>query len=371
MSGADLLNRYLRQFWLEGAILKILDLQKGIEGLTNSILLDILCGRSKFVDTEDGMNLEDDEEDEDLSIDYVSSVFYDNFRDVFDRITSYSFGLKSSFDNDDKEEYIHFWGLLDEYSKRLHDLRSNYEAFVELTGYDTVDGDDIIGEVYFEQKTEHVSDSVRELRSTLPSINYEQDEDEEELSYEELNKLILSKFSFEHLHIKNLFMIDNNYKALQIMEINGSNGIEMRLEYREAFDKLEKARGENIFSEDILKCAWNSGWLAPDGSFYGCSDLIHNEFTPRLVKYFNQKGELTNTEESNPDRILESANFIKFSSGRWLYMEDECKPSKQQLEVIYKWVSEKAKDFRVCLGSRCEKINLDILESRINCAKEW
>lgn len=48
-------------------------------------------------------------------------------------------------------------------------------------------------------------------------------------------------------------------------------------------------------------------------------------------------------------------------------MEEDFKPSKAQLQVIFRWAHEKADDFRVYLGD--EFVNLDILQSKINSAK--
>lgn len=64
---------------------------------------------------------------------------------------------------------------------------------------------------------------------------------------------------------------------------------------------------------------------------------------------------------------VEVNGWIKFSSGRWLYMEEDFKPSKAQLQIIFKWAHDKADDFRVYLGD--EFVNLDVLQCKINSAE--
>lgn len=63
------------------------------------------------------------------------------------------------------------------------------------------------------------------------------------------------------------------------MKVTGSNGMDLLLKYKQAQREADEARGNKIFSEDIMNCIWNSGWLSPSGEFYGCPDLGHVEFT--------------------------------------------------------------------------------------------
>lgn len=68
-------------------------------------------------------------------------------------------------------------------------------------------------------------------------------------------------------------------------------------------------------------------------------------------------------------RLWEDCKVKKLNeiSGRWLYMEEDFKPSKAQLQIIFKWAHDKADDFRVYLGD--EFVNLDVLQCKINSAE--
>lgn len=147
------------------------------------------------------------------------------------------------------------------------------------------------------------------------------------------------------------------------MKVTGSNGMDLLLKYKQAQREADEARGNKIFSEDIMNCIWNSGWLSPSGEFYGCPDLSHVEFTKKLVECLN----ISDVCDNNYDRALELDGWIKFSSGRWLYMEEDFNPSKAQLQIIFKWAHDKADDFRVYLGD--EFVNLDVLQCKINSAE--
>lgn len=94
-----------------------------------------------------------------------------------------------------------------------------------------------------------------------------------------------------------------------------------------------------------------------------CPDLGHIEFTKKLVECLN----ISDVCDNNYDRALELDGWIKFSSGRWLYMKEDFKPSKAQLQIIFKWAHDKADDFRVYLGN--EFVNLDVLQCKINSAE--
>lgn len=340
MKIAEQLNDTLRRLWEDCKVKKLNEILKGIEGISNEQVLSVLQGEKNFYDTDDGgLLLEDSTPEEHLSIDSVLNNFKYQYKDLISRIVSYSFGMNENYNEDDYEGFLHYWGLLSNYTESFKKLQENYKEFVKLTGVDTIRLKEIVEETYHELK-----------------------EDEDEYSYKNINNRWLRTLNFSHLHVKNLLALEKNYSALEIMKVTGSNGMELLLEYKQAQREADEARGDRIFSEDIMNCIWNSGWLSPSGEFYGCPDLGHIEFTKRLVKHLG----IDNVHD-NCDRTLELDGWIKFSSGRWLYMEEDFKPSKAQLQVIFRWAHEKADDFRVYLGD--EFVNLDILQSKINSAK--
>lgn len=334
---AEQINDMLRRCWEEGEVKKVNEILDGVEGISSEQALSVLQGEKSFCDTDDGgLLLEDSTPEEHLSIDSVLNNFKYQYKDLISRIVSYSFGMHENYNEDDYEGFLHYWGLLSNYTESFKKLQENYKEFVKLTGVDTIRLKEIVEETYHELK-----------------------EDEDEYSYKNINNRWLRTLNFSHLHVKNLLALEKNYSALEIMKVTGSNGMDLLLEYKQAQREADEARGDRIFPEDIMNCIWNSGWLSPSGEFYGCPDLGHIEFTKRLVKHLG----IDNVHD-NCDRTLELDGWIKFSSGRWLYMEEDFKPSKAQLQVIFRWAHEKADDFRVYLGD--EFVNLDILQCKIN-----
>jgi hypothetical protein len=341
MKIAEQLNDTLRRLWEDCKVKKLNEIVKGIEGISNEQVLSVLQGEKNFYDTDDGgLLLEDSTPEEHLSIESVLNNFKYQYEDLTSRIVSYSFSMRENYNEDDYEGFLHYWRLLNNYTGSLTRLQENYKEFVELTGIDEIQPKEILKEVYNELK-----------------------EDEDEGSYKNVNDYWLHTLNFSHLHVKNLLVLEKNYSALEIMKVTGSNGMDLLLKYKQAQREADEARGNKIFSEDIMNCIWNSGWLSPSGEFYGCPDLSHVEFTKKLVECLN----ISDVCDNNYDRALELDGWIKFSSGRWLYMEEDFKPSKAQLQIIFKWAHDKADDFRVYLGD--EFVNLDVLQCKINSAE--
>lgn len=349
MKAANFINDLFIEFWLDCNIAKIKELQEGIEGLTNEHVLSILHGEKHFVDTEDGMVLEDFYTGEDWSNEAVECMFQSKFEDIYTRIFSYSLNMSRAFEEGDKDEVLHLWKLLNTYYSNLNKLRNNYTLFLILTEMESswVE-DDSMSEVYNILKLEHVKDDIDDFKATYTK------------SYDDLVKSYLCKFSLDHLHIRNLLILNGQYTSLEMMELTGTNGAELLTDYKNAQLALENVRGNNIFPENILECFWNSGWLAPNGDFYGCADLSHTQFTNNLIEYLDYK------VEGNVDRFLETNGWIKFSAGRWLYCKEDFSPTKNQLEVIKVWANDKAGALKVYLGDSF--IGLDVLESLIKTA---
>ena len=315
---AEQINDMLRRCWEEGEVKKVNEILDGVEGISSEQALSVLQGEKSFCDTDDGgLLLEDSTPEEHLSIESVLNNFKYQYEDLASRIVSYSFGMRENYNEDDYEGFLHYWRLLNNYTGSLIRLQENYKEFVELTGIDEIQPKEILKEVYNELK-----------------------EDEDEGSYKNVNDYWLHTLNFSHLHVKNLLVLEKNYSALEIMKVTGSNGMDLLLKYKQAQREADEARGNKIFSEDIMNCIWNSGWLSPSGEFYGCPD--HVEFTKKLVECLN----ISDVCDNNYDRALELDGWIKFSSGRWLYMEE---------------------DFRVYLGD--EFVNLDVLQCKINSAE--
>lgn len=346
MQVANYINRLFIEFWLDCNIAKIKELQEGIGGLTDEHVLSILHGEQHFVDTDGGMDLEDFHTEEDWSNEAVECLFKSKYEDLYTRTISYSLNLARAFEENDKEEVLHLWKLMNNYHTKLNELRNNYTLFLALTNTKSsfLEGD-FMSKVYDSLKLDDLESEIGDLKTTCTK------------SYEDLVKGYLHKLSLDHLHIRNLLMLNGQYTSMEMMELTGTNGVEFLTEYKNAQLALENVRGNNIVPEDILKCFWNSGWLAPNGDFYGCADLSHTQFTNDLIGCLDYK------VDGNSDRFLEVNGWIKFSSGRWLYYKEDFKPTKEQLEIIKIWADKRANTHRVYLGESF--IGLDVLESLI------
>lgn len=102
---AESINTFIQQNWIDLRISKLRELQVGIDGLTDDILLDICLGKAYFVDSPGGMDLEyNNSEDSDLqeySITSINRNFKSRLDDIVSSIIGYSYGLQHY-----SEEYI-------------------------------------------------------------------------------------------------------------------------------------------------------------------------------------------------------------------------------------------------------------------------
>lgn len=178
-------------------------------------------------------------------------------------------------------------------------------------------------------------------------------------SYKDLVFEYLSTLNFNFKYALDYLIREHNYQTIELLKLDLSNGLKYIPEHKKAQSELDTLRGDDIFPEDILECIWNSGWLSPNGELYGCPDYDHINFSDRLVKYLNLSG-------TNSDRILETNGYIKFSCGRWLYIEEDLTPTIKQLETILKWNEERNKGLKICIGGQPKMVNVDIIESRLN-----
>lgn len=350
MNIATWMNDTLHNLWESCEVGKIKNIVEDIEGITNEQILSVLHGEQRFYDDDGGLSLEDSTPSENLSTKAIEDNFRDKYYDLISRVVSYSFGISKNYDFDDREGFLYYWKLISNYNKKIEELDEDYKAFVELTGCNNIELEEILKKVYNDLKAEEETD-----RWDIPVTS--------SLSYEQVNKDLLNNLNLSNRHVLNLLASTKNYRALATVQMTGSNGMDLLVDYKLAQNNADEARGDKVFAEDILNCIWNSGWLSPNGEFYGCPDLAHVAFTEKLCKHLEIQG-----VDGNYDRALELKGWIKFSSGRWLYFKDDLVPTKRQLKVISTWLNERAKDTKVYLGEGF--VSYDILESLINSAPE-
>ena len=123
---------------------------------------------------------------------------------------------------------------------------------------------------------------------------------------------------------------------------------------------MDAYQTDKIVSDDIVDSVWNSGWLAPDGTFYGCPDLNHSDLDDRLWRHLSN-GDTNNGETSS--RNIEKLGYIKLSSGRWLLPDSNYIPTKKQLEEIIRCQNDKYKTSRTYYEDGFT--NVEVLKSKL------
>lgn len=258
----------------------------------------------------------------------------------------YSKGLYLDTDEDRR----HYYSLLKNTFEEIHELENNWKEFCTLIKCNI--NLKVKDYLYDEESLETDNVDVFNYVEHLDSPN-------KASSYKDLVSEYLSTLNFSFKYALDYLIEEHDYRTIELLKLDSSNGLKYIPEHKKAQSELDTLRGDNIFPEDILECIWNSGWLSPNGELYGCPDYDHINFSDRLVKYLNLSG-------TNSDRILETNGYIKFSCGRWLYMEKDFTPTIAQLETILKWNKERNKSLKICIGDELSMVNVDIIESKLN-----
>lgn len=345
MYNGEYITELLRQFWVELEFKKAYDVLKSFgENMTNELMIKLLTGSAKFEGDNGDLMLTDDNTTELYGIDLKASAIYqriyNKMLDLNERLYAYEKCIHQAEDDDDIEYYHN---LIKNYTKDLHKLEAEYEYFVKIAGSGFKDIKHIDFYTLAKQK-----------------LNLEAAIEE----YSTFMRHYVNKLNFSPLNAKNMLYMQNRLYVLQLCEMNKSNCLYYLKDHKEAQERMTDLRYD-IFPEQILQTIWNSGWLSPNGEFYGCSDLSHIEFTEDL--YNKVKDNLEDSTYSvlgGYDGCLEKNGWVKFSCGRWLYTK---KPTKKQLEVILEWAEERSDMKGICLGSDIEDlVSIELLKSKIN-----
>nr|DAT90418.1 MAG TPA: hypothetical protein [Caudoviricetes sp.] len=367
---AESINTFIQQNWINLKISKLRELQDTIDGLTDDILLDICLGKAYFVDVQSSIDLEyNDLESLDLqeySVTSINCKFKSRLDDIVSSIVGYSYGLyhcseecidKTDIDIHDSSDVSRYLFYVIDACAKYNSLFSEFDLFVKLVGEDwgfKLNQDDSLIRAILDIKHERAEDKFTRCTSSETAVLRKQVPTP---IYEDLN--------FEPLHAVNRLTLDNNMAALGSLQISGSNGLYYLPEHRKAQKDTYAAKVNKTIPDDIVKSVWNSGWIAPDGTFYGCPDLQHVEFDDLLY-------EKIKTPESDAETIgiftngrrIELLGYIKLSEGRWLLPYPEFIPTREQLQAIIKCQKEKYKTTRVYYGNGF--LGLDVIESKLN-----
>lgn len=360
---ADLINDFIHKSWSDLKISKLREFQNEINNLSDNILLDICLRKVCFVDSSDGgMELKcNDLENEDLEKYSIQSINYE-FKSRLDKIVydiiAYSHGLKhyseeyidglndDIYDSSDISKYMFY--VIDA-CKKYDSLFSEFDLFIKLVGDDynfELNEYDSLIKALLDMKHEREDDKLKydKIRVSIPT-------------YKDLN--------FSPSHVINKLITDENTTALEFLRISGSNGMHYLQEHREAQEYEYSIKEDKTTPDDIVKSVWNSGWVAPDGTFYGCPDLKHVEFNELLYnKIRTPESDAKTIDATSVDRKLEILRYIKLSEGRWLFSDLDFIPTKQQLQAIIRCQERKYKTSRTYYEDRF--LELGVIKSKLN-----
>lgn len=345
-----MITYYLRNFWQDCRIDSIQRIRETIPNINDETLLEILEGKKKTV-TEDGIHftIEDDHEEDEmyLSRDRIQESFEYKFMDLASQVMGYSKGLHLDTDEDRR----HYYSLLENTFEKIHKLENNWKEFCALIKCNI---NLKIEDYLYDEDSLEVDD--------VDVFNYVEhlDSPNKASSYKDLVSEYLSTLNFSFKYALDYLIREHNYQTIELLKLDLSNGLKYIPEHKKAQSELDTLRGDDIFPEDILECIWNSGWLSPNGELYGCPDLDHTNFSSKLIKFLGLE------ETNNPDRVLEKAGFIKFSMGRWLYMDEDLTPTVEQLRTILEWNDKRNKSLKLCIGDGSTLTNVDIVETRLH-----
>lgn len=331
---ADIINNLIYEYWIDLKITKLREIQKEFDGLTDEQLLECCSGIAKFEDDEGGLTLVYNSDlenlDEELSIESRAKRFKEKYKESMDSIIGYSRGVSIYNDENnlnDLDLYINHVAMV---CRDFKNIPKELEEFNKLVKKNfTLDRKQLLLDLL-----------IKEIEEELPQVPEKK----------ELN--------FDPLYAVNTLALNKNHTALNFIQITGENGLHYLDEHRTA--QRDAYQTDEIVSDDIVDSVWNSGWLAPDGTFYGCPDLNHSDLDDRLWRHLSN-GDTNNGETSS--RNIEKLGYIKLSSGRWLLPDSNYIPTKRQLEEIIRCQNDKYKTPRTYYEDRF--MNVEVLKSKL------
>lgn len=370
---SNFLNDTLRQFWVELECEKIENVRQSIPGLSETLIRGILVGTNKFVnDPSTGdMLYTSDEATElfgiELSVANIRKRFDEAFYDCYDRIYGYEKCLNQLDQEDDDFEY--FSELIETYHEKLAKTKKEFKFFLilcaelpelENSNFVKIGESSIKKRVLNDQKVQIMKENYE-----MAQANYSK-----ELNFSRQNALNVLFSNISTIALGQLCALDN------------TNGLKYLPEHKMAQEECEEIR-PYIYPENPIKTCWNSGWVSPKGWFFGCSDLSHIEFSKELLKlgddglgcHIDTSGY---NSDMNAEAVFENNGWLKLSSGRWMWMDEDedgnpRNLTKEQYSVIFE-LSKYRGDIKVFLSptySTDEWCSLDLLESKMNSAKSF
>jgi len=118
-------------------------------------------------------------------------------------------------------------------------------------------------------------------------------------------------------------------------------------------DLIKNDARTSIEPEDVGTMNWDSGYIAPDGKFYGCPDIQHREFSKDLAEKFGllpkkswlkaKRGERL-SEPPDCEIIMDKAGWVRVSVRRFFWDREFCKITQGQFVAIKDFMNAKQMD---------------------------
>ena len=151
-------------------------------------------------------------------------------------------------------------------------------------------------------------------------------------------------------------------ELMRLTNTNGRQFHEMHIEYQTYLYR------NGVKKEKANETHYNSAWIAPDGSFYGCPDIMHSDAAGLLCIMLYE-------ETGNAERKLEKEGWIKLSAGTVVYFGvNSMIPTIAQWETVLAWMRNPIN--KQCLsGKRVYNVGKDmyfsaaLIEQNINATK--
>ena len=88
--------------------------------------------------------------------------------------------------------------------------------------------------------------------------------------------------------------------------------------------------------QDIVGSEFNTGYISPQGDFYGCPDVAHRQLAEKLVEVGSVRSDLKDEQQA-----LDEAGWIKLSMGRIWSAKDHI--TQHQFDTIFDYMMSREK----------------------------
>jgi hypothetical protein len=328
----------IRDAWISDTPKHALKICKDSLGMTTEQALEVITGKKKLIgDTREGDGTLDWADDNttqvsgiELSVEVMVTRLENKYIDASEAINLFNNGAErivdkiryvdadSDFLNDDLK---HNDGNINYYKKRISDAIEQLEVVYPLVGKSMKD--------LPLNKVRSAARLIKNARAEQMKDDFEENKPTKELINETFSRKV-ENIDTEKLSDKELEDIDEEVKK-EVID---------KTDITRAFTTAMGGGRFYIVHTPVEKCkseGMNSGWLLPDGTFYGGdSAWIHRGILEELDErgFFKDK-----SYGYDEDDVQDNGGWIKISGGDWAIWEHKHKLTKEQVEFIIEYTT--------------------------------